>query len=276
MTTQIDPNTYGPWALVTGASSGIGAEFARTLAGQGLDLVLASRRLERLEEIGRDLSHKFGVRVRTIGVDLSEPGFLDTIRTKTDGLDIGLVISNAGAGEFGPFLELDLEKLDRNLQLNVHAHLQLSHHFGQRLAARGKGGIILVSSTGALQGVPYLANYSAAKAYLVALGEALNYELKATGVDLTVLLPGPTDTPMLYSIDAFDPARMPMKPMTPTDTVQEGLSGLLRHRPVQIAGRMNRFIAGVVPRRRATGLWGGLMERTMKKPDEPSADGAAV
>jgi hypothetical protein len=265
MTTPITPDNFGPWALVTGASSGIGSEFAAQLAGRGFNLVLAARRVEKLEALGRDLTAQHGIEVRTVGVDLSRPDFLDTVRETTDGVDLGLVVSNAGAGEFGALLDLDLDRLESNLQLNVHAHLQISHHFGRQLAHRGRGGIVLVSSTGAMQGVPYLANYSASKAYVVALGEALNYELAQQGVSLSVLLPGPTDTPMLHSIEAFDPDNMPMKPMSTEQTVKEGLDALARNRATHIAGRLNRIMATFVPRSRAPALWGGMMEKSMKQ-----------
>ena len=151
--TRIDKEQFGPWAIVTGASSGIGKEFARQLAASGLNLVLVARRLSLLEDLGSQLEHQFGVQFRAVGVDLTEPGFLDTLEAATRGLDVGLLISNAGTAAVGEFLTLDQRTLDQNARLNVLAHLSLVRHYSEHLAQRGRGGVLLVSSTVGTHGV---------------------------------------------------------------------------------------------------------------------------
>lgn len=251
---------YGPWAVITGASSGIGAEFARQLAGDHINLVLVARREQRLRELGDKLAREFGIEYRVVKADLSEPDFVGSIRKVTDSLDVGLVISNAGFGLAGPFLQHDVETLDQMLRLNVSAHMRLAHHFGARLENRHGGGLLFVSSTGATQGVGSLANYSAAKAYTVNLGEALNSELGKKGVHVTTLLPGPTETEMMDKIEA-DFTSMPMKPMSATQCVREGLRALDKNEPTHIAGRLNRMMARLTPRRTAVKLWSAMMEK---------------
>ncbi|HEU5381689.1 MAG TPA: SDR family NAD(P)-dependent oxidoreductase, partial [Ktedonobacteraceae bacterium] len=209
---RLDTGTFGPWAIITGASSGIGEEFARQVAASGLHLVLAARRLRALEALGSELARTFGIQYRTVGLDLTTDDVLDTLSEATRDLDIGLVISNAGAMAPGDFLLMDHQALRRDLRLNVQAHLDLSYHFGQRLAQRGRGGLLLVASTVGLQGVPFAAEYAAAKAYVLTLGEALHVEFQRVGVHVTVLSPGATDTPMIAA-SGFDPTQMPMKPM---------------------------------------------------------------
>src|SRR5947207_638725 len=126
---HIDKNRFGPWAIVTGASSGIGEEFARQLAASGIHLVLVARRLSTLEKIGSELAKTYGIQFRAVGVDLSDEGFLEKIEEATQNLDVGLVISNAGAIAYGNFLTVDHTSLQRSLHLNVTAHLNLIHHY---------------------------------------------------------------------------------------------------------------------------------------------------
>jgi uncharacterized protein len=193
--TRIDTQRFGPWALVTGASSGIGREFARQLAANGINLVLVARRLSILDEVGQDLTGQYGIEYRPVQVDLTAPDFLGTLISATNDLDLGLVVSNAGDMILGEFLASDHDTLLKELHLNAQSHLSLSHHFGQRLTERRRGGIILVSSVAGIQGVPYIANYSATKSYLLTLGEALHHELATRGINVTVLVPGACTAP---------------------------------------------------------------------------------
>src|SRR5690349_2708252 len=174
---RIDARRFGPWALVTGASSGIGREFARQLAANGLNVVLAARRLPALAELGEELTAQYGIQHRCLPVDLAAPGFLDRIVEATDDLDVGLVVYNAGDMAPGAFPGSTNDALLGDMRLNAETHLSLTHHFGQRLAARGRGGILLVSSVAGLQPVPYVANYSATKSYVLTLAEAVHHEL---------------------------------------------------------------------------------------------------
>jgi hypothetical protein len=227
--TQLDKHVYGPWALVTGASSGIGQEFARQAAASGINVVLVARRAERLKEVAAELTARYGVQARVVPLDLSREGVLEPVRDATDDLDVGLLVSNAGAGNPGAFISLPYERLREIVQLNVVAHLDLAHHFGQRLAARGRGGIVLVSAVAAAGGLPYMANDSATKAYPLNLGEALHVELGQAGVDVTVLVPVLVNTPVVARI-GLDKMGLPADAISPEQAVDEALAALVEKR----------------------------------------------
>jgi short-subunit dehydrogenase len=161
---------------------------------------------------------------------------------------------------------MDHQVWQQSLRLNVKAHLDVTHHFGQHLAQRRRGGLLLVASTAGLQGIPFSAEYAAAKAYVLSLGEALHVEFQKVGVHVTVLLPGATDTPMLTA-SGIDPADLPeiMKPMSPEQCVAEGLAALGANRATHIAGRLNRIMAGSMPRSLATRLYGSMTARVLAK-----------
>jgi uncharacterized protein len=146
MKTQIDKKRFGPWALVTGASSGIGKEFVRQLAASGLNVVLVARRETLLYEVGQGTAKDFNVQYRALVADLSQECFLDNLAKATNDLDIGLVVSNAGTGNPGEFLKIDRVELESLLRLNTLAHLDVAHHFDQRLVARGQGGLLFVGT----------------------------------------------------------------------------------------------------------------------------------
>ena len=258
MKTQIDKKRFGPWALVTGASSGIGKEFARQIAASGINVVLVARRDALLAELGRAVSQEFGVQCRALAIDLSEEGFIAGLADATNDLDIGLVVSNAGTGNPGEFLKHDRQLLHETLRLNTIAHLDITHHFGQKLGERRRGGIILVGALGAENGIPCLANDGGAKAYVHSLGEALHYEFKPLGVYVTVLAAGVTNTAV---IDKFglDPTTMPMRPMSVEQCVSEGLRGLRKNRSRVVPGRLNRIMNAFVPASLARKLLADLL-----------------
>src|SRR5712691_5830869 len=194
MTPTLDKGQFGPWALVTGASSGIGKEFMRQIAASGINVVLVARRDALLAELGRAISKEFGVQYRALAMDVSQEGFIAGLADATHDIDIGLVVSNAGTANPGEFLKLDRQLLQATLRLNTMAHLDITHHFGAKLAKRRRGGLILVGAMGAENGVPFLANDGGAKAYIHSLGEALHYEFKPRGVYVTVVPPPLTNT----------------------------------------------------------------------------------
>jgi len=246
MTATIDRERFGPWAVITGASSGIGKEFARQIAASGINVVLVARRETALIEVGRSIAKDFKVQHRVIVTDLSQEGFIPKLAELTKDLDIGLVVSNAGTGNSGEFLKLDRQLLEETLRLNTMSHLDIAHYFGRKLAERRRGGLILVGAMGAENGVPCMANDGGAKAYVHSLGEALHYEFKPLGVYVTVLAAGFTNTAVLEKF-GFDPKTMPMKPMSVEQCVSEGLSGLLKNRSRIVPGRLNRIMNALVP-----------------------------
>lgn len=253
----VDKARFGPWAVITGASSGIGREFARQLAANGVHVVLVARRDALLRELGHELSTRYHVEHRVVGLDLTEPDFLDRLAEATDDLDVGLVVSNAGAAMPGEFLSHDLDALRAILRLHGMASLEIAHHFGGRLARRGRGGMILVGASGSQHGIPTMAHAAATKAYVLALGKGLHTEFTRRGLSLCVLLPGLTDTPVLDDL-GFTPDTSPLTPMTVERCVAEGLDAVAANRVARIPGRLNRVLATVIPAR-VTSLMMGRM-----------------
>jgi uncharacterized protein len=182
---------YGPWALVTGASDGIGREFAVRLAQAGIHVVLAARRKEVLEGISKELAEKHGARARVIPVDLATSSGVDELVAKTRDLDVGLLVAAAGFGTSGLFVDARLDEELGMIDVNCRAVAALAHAFGRRFVERGRGGVVLMSSLVAFQGVPRAANYAATKAYVQSFAEALRIELKPLGVDVIASAPGP-------------------------------------------------------------------------------------
>lgn len=185
---------YPGWALVTGASDGLGRELARRLAAGGFDVVLVARRRDRLEALARSLHEDHGVEALVVPADLGLDSGVESLLRRTDGLDVGLVILAAGFGSAGALLDADLEEQRAMLRLNAEASLVLAHHYGRRLRDRGNGAIVLIGSIVGFQGVEGQANYAATKAYVQSLGEALGGELRGSGVDVLVSAPGPIAT----------------------------------------------------------------------------------
>src|SRR5712671_1606694 len=246
MQKHLDKKRFGPWALVTGASSGIGKEFARQIAASRINIVLVARREDLLKEVGVELSKRYGMEHRVVVLDVSREDFIGQLASATDDLDIGLVVSNAGTGNPGEFLKHDRQLLRETVRLGAMAHLDIARYFGAKLAKRRRGGIVLAGAMGAEGGVPLMANDGAAKAYVHSLGEALHYEFKPLGVCVTVLAAGFTNTAVLDKF-GLDPKTMPMKPMSVEQCVSEGLNALRENRSRIIPGRLNRIMNALVP-----------------------------
>ena len=189
---------YGSWALIAGASEGVGLAFARALAAQQVNVALLSRRQSVLTEVAADLEATWGITTRTMAIDLSESEAAQTIVEQTADLEVGLFIYCAGADPyFIDFLEAPLEAAESMVVRNCLVPMQLCHHLAQPMVERGRGGIILVSSGAALVGARRMVAYSASKAFDLVLGEALWAELHEKGVDVLSLVLGVTDTPAL-------------------------------------------------------------------------------
>lgn len=267
---QLDKTQFGPWALITGASSGIGKEFARQIASSGINVVLVARREALLREAGAAFTTKYGVEHRIVVEDLSEESFMDRLVTATNDLDIGLIISNAGTANPGEFLKLDRSELVRLMKLNSLSHLNIAHHFGQKLVARRRGGIVLCGAMGAMQGIPYMANESGAKSYVQSFGEALHAELNPFGIHVSVLVIGPTQTAIIEKI-GFDPASMPMKPMSVEQCVLEGLEALKQNRATHLSGRINRIMNALIPSSLARSMMGKLIAKALASRTQTAA-----
>ncbi len=182
---------YGPWAVVTGASDGIGREFARALAKAGFNLVLVARRRARLEELAAELSARYEIEIRAVDVDLSHKDAPQTVLEATAPLDVGLLVAAAGFGTSGAFLDAPLDAELEMIDVNCRAVVALSFGFGQRFKARGRGGLVLMSSLLAFQGVPRAANYAATKAFVQTLAEGLRLEMAPLGIHVVACAPGP-------------------------------------------------------------------------------------
>jgi short-subunit dehydrogenase len=273
MTVALDKKRFGPWALVTGASSGIGKEFAKQIAASGINIVLVARREDLLKEVGVEFSKRYGVEHRVVVLDVSREDFIRQLASATHDLDIGLVVSNAGTGNPGEFLKLDRQLLQATLRLNTMSHLDIAHYFGGKLAERRRGGLILVGAMGAENGIPCMANDGGAKAYVHSLGEALHYEFKPLGVYVTVLAAGVTNTAVLEKF-ALDPKTMPMKPMSVEQCVSEGLSGLVKNRSRIVPGRLNRILNALVPASLARKMLADLLGKGLASKSAPANAGA--
>ena len=248
---------YGPWALVTGASSGIGAEFAQQLAERNLNLILIARRKEKLEHLARHLEKKNKVRVETITADLSRPDFMSLIHPATKTREIGLLVNNAGFGIGGNFLEHDLERELALLNVNCRAPLILAHEIGRKMAERRRGGVIFVSSVSAYIPTPFEAGYAASKAYDLFLGESLWYELRQQRVDVLSLCPGSTMTEFHETSGTRAFAAMAVEPVVALALKKLG------KQPSVIAGWHNRLLVSstkMIPRRIMTIFAGKVMD----------------
>lgn len=227
---------YGKWAVVTGASDGIGKEISYLLAGSGLNVVIVARRVHLLDQLADELRKDFDVKVKVVVADLSSIDGVKSIINGTQSMDVGMLVAAAGYGTSGKFIQQSIEDEINMLEVNCRAVLALSHHFGKQFASQGRGGIILFSSLVAFQGVPLSANYSATKAYIQSLAEALHQELAPYGVDVLASAPGPihsgfasrANMQMGLALKPDDVARGTLKALGSQSTVRPGaLSKLL-------------------------------------------------
>ena len=245
---------YGPWAVVAGASEGIGASFSRKLAERGCNLVLLARRAGPLEELAESLRAAHGVEVRAHSLDLGSAEVTAGLHEAIADLDVGLLIYNAAYSPIGAFVDIEVEDHEKAIAVNVLGPLRVSHYMGRRLAKRGKGGIILMSSMSSLQGTAMVANYAATKAYDTILAEGLWYELGQRGVDVLACIAGATLTPNYEGSTDRIPTSWLARPMAPDDVTEQALGDLGR-RPSGVSGRRNRFasalLARLLPRRTA-------------------------
>lgn len=248
---------YGPWAVVAGASQGLGAEYATQLAARGVHLVLLARRADALAALAADLSAQYGIQARTLALDLARDDMGEVVAAETAGLEIGLLVYNAALSVIGPFYERPLADHLTEIGVNCRAPLTLGYLLGQVMRARGHGGIILMSSLSATMGSALIANYAATKAYNMVLAEGLWEELRGRGVDVMACCAGAVSTPN-YTASGPQASR---GTMTPRAVVAETLAAL-GHHPSFIPGRGNRLAAFALrrlPRRMTISLMGRVM-----------------
>ena len=249
---------YGPWALITGASSGIGEQFAWQLAQSGLNLVLVARREERLFTLADALKASAGVEVRVIKSDLSQDNFMADIIDQTADIEIGLLVNNAGFANTGPFLNSQLEKELELLHVNCRAVMLLAHHFGNHMQQRGRGGIIFLASIVAFSASPQWSQYASTKAYQLMMAEALHEELKKSGVDVLALCPGATSTEFQKVAGIRD-----FMTMDAETVVKKGIKALGK-KPSVIPGFINNyniFCLRFFPRWLNTRIFGRIIEK---------------
>lgn len=224
MTDKAFIEQYGPVAVVTGASSGIGRSFAEKLASLGMDLVLVARRVERLEELASHLEQAHGIKARVCQIDLTTPSAAQQILDATADLDVGLVISNAGFGLKGEHAGNDPKVMTDMLMVNCNVPMLLAHGFIPRLRQRGKGGLLFTSSVEGLIGCPYSTAYAASKALVNSLGEGLWAELGPEGINVLTICPGATDTEAA-ALQGIDPATL-QNVMSPDQVAKLALDNL--------------------------------------------------
>jgi len=265
---------YGEYALVTGASSGIGAEFAVQLAAAGLSLVLVARRKDRMDALAGRLRAAHGISTEVVELDLAQDGAVAELVRRTGHLDVGLVVANAGILTSGPFLGNDWESEAALLKVDLIVPAEMAHVYGQMFARRGRGALILISSVVGLVAVPYSANYAAVKAYIASLGQALRYELKGSGVDVLTLAPGSTKTEGADNAPGIDFGKMPGRAMRPGPVVSAALRGLGR-KSLVIPGFANRTLdflgKYLTPRNAQTAMFGTITARALdESPSRPT------
>jgi len=253
---------YGRWGIVAGASEGLGAEYAKELASRGLNLVLIARRAELLQTLATQLSEKYKVRTKLLVLDLSAPDAAEQIIQQTMDLDVGLMIYNAAYSAVGPFLERSMDDHLREIHTNIHAPLKLVYLLSQRMLARGRGGIVLMSSLSAFQGSAYISTYAATKAFNIVLAEGLWEEWRTRGVDVLVCVSGAVKTPNYVASEPQQTGRFSDSTMKPDQVVREALDAL-GQQPYVIPGRMNRVASFVMrhllPRKMAIQLMGKVL-----------------
>jgi short-subunit dehydrogenase len=243
---SVDAHKYGPWAVIFGGSEGIGSAAARDLAAAGINSVLIARKPEPLLEVAAEL-RDLGVEARTLSLDLTAPDMLDQVRAVTDDLDIGLSIYNAGAShKTGAYLHWQLEDALKVITLNTTAPAAIAHHFAQRMAKRGRGGIVTMGSLAGNGGSPSVVPYAGAKAFEQVFAEGLWWELKQVGVDVLHVVVGATDTPAMARLGVGGTNRD-----TPEYVAQLALDKLANGPVVVVASFAERFNFLATPDRRA-------------------------
>jgi len=245
---QLSLDVRGRTALITGASSGLGVEFARSLAARGVNLVITARREDRLQALAEELRAAHGVSVQVIALDLTLPGAAEQLYAATEGREapVDILINNAGFGTREPFMQISWERTRAQLQLNVLTVSELTTRFVPAMVARGRGHILHVSSIQGYMSAPGYTTYAASKAYVRHFSEALSYELRGTGVSVTCTCPGGTATEFLDVAGHEIHGILRAFVAKPAPVVAQSLQALFRGRTTFIPGWMNRLLVRFV------------------------------
>lgn len=246
---------YGPWAVVAGASAGLGAAYATRLAEAGFALALVARRAPELEALAATLAGRYGVETRALPLDLGQPDAAAILDARTSDLDVGLLVYNAARAPVGAFLDLALEEHLAELAVNTRTPMELAWRFGRRFRARGRGGLLLMSSLGANQGTALAANYGATKAWALTLAEGLWEEWRELGLDALAVQP---------AVIAGEGERAGGTTLAPDAVARAGLAALGRGPSVTPGATVKLasfFMRRVMPRKSAIRMMGRVMRR---------------
>lgn len=251
---------YGPWALVTGASSGLGAEFVRQLAARGLNVVLVARREQQMAALADDVRRNHGAKTRIVPADLTCRDACRHVGDRTSDLDIGLLVNNAGFGLSGAYADLDPDRMVNMTVLNCVVPVLLTNHYLPPMLNRGCGGLIFLASTAAYQATPYLGVYGATKAFNLLMGESLWEEYRTRGIDSLALSPGFTKTEFTSVAHMKDASGL--REATPGAVVALALKKLGRKPSVihGLANKMLNFTGRLIPRRAAIAVTSAMLK----------------
>ena len=250
---------YGQWAVIAGASEGLGAAFAAELAGRGMHLLLLARREEQLAELAERLRRQHGVEVRYLALDLADPAAAERLAPAVADIEVGVLIYNAAASQMGRFVTMEADALERMVHVNVRGPLTFLRALLPPMHERGRGAVVLMSSLAGMQGSPGIAAYAATKAFNTILGESLWHELRPHGIDVVASCAGAIRTPgYLRAYGKEAPGILP-----PEAVARQTLAALGKA-PRVVPGLLNRIVAQVssrlLPRKSAINLMAGTSE----------------
>ncbi len=258
-------NLRGKWALVTGASSGFGVEFAKLLAERNANLVLVARRAEPMDKLAEELRRRHSVQVVMVRMDLSRAGVGVELKSHLDGrgIAIDVLVNNAGFGVYGSFVDQPLQKISDMMQVNMMTLTELTHIFARDMVKRGGGHILLLASLLGYQAVPGYAAYAATKAYVLLFGEALHQELEPHGVSVTALCPGLSATSFGEVAGQKLSPLLKMMIMKPYPVAKAGVVAMLGRRANVVPGFLNKatvFLDRIMPRPMQRMVLGKIVE----------------
>jgi hypothetical protein len=255
---------YGPWAVVAGASEGLGAAFAKSLAARGCNVVLLARRADATQALAQEIESSFGVKARAVALDLADAALFARLEEATRDLEVGLFVYNAAYSFIGPFLERPLADALRVVDVNIRGPLIFTHALVPAMLARGRGGVVFMSSLAGFQGSPSIAAYAASKAFTTVFGESLWGELRSRGVDVLVSAAGAIRTPnYLKTTKTEAPGTLD------AEAVADRTLSELGHGALFVPGAVNKlarfFMGRLLPRSSAV----GIMEKSTRGLSEP-------